>query len=86
MKSKRVLLAFACALAASTGQSQDHLGGYRPLTLAPADANSSGGGGAVDDEKVREAELVKETLNPIASLTSVPFQNNWDSASAPPTP
>jgi hypothetical protein len=48
------------------------------LTLAPADATSSGGGGAGDDEAAMQAELVKKTLNPIASLISVPFQNNWD--------
>ena len=68
----------ACACGIITTHAQSDSSFYRPLTLAPADANSSGGGGAVDDEKVREAELVKETLNPIASLTSVPFQNNWD--------
>jgi hypothetical protein len=50
---------------------------YSPLTLAPADAPSSGGGGA-GDEKVQQAELVKKSLNPIASLISVPIQNNWD--------
>jgi hypothetical protein len=50
-----------------------------PLTLASADASSSGVGSAgVDDEKAREAELAKKTLNPIASLISVPIQNNWD--------
>ena len=38
---------------------------YRPLTLAPADANSSGGGGA-GDETAREAELAKESLNLVA--------------------
>ncbi len=48
------------------------------LTLAPADAPSSGGGGMADDEAAKQAELVRKTLNPIASLTSVPFQNNWD--------
>lgn len=48
------------------------------LTLAPADASSSGGVGVGDDEAAKQAELVKKTLNPIASLISVPFQNNWD--------
>ena len=47
------------------------------LALAPADGSSSGGG-AGDDEAAKQAELVKKTLNPIASLISVPFQNNWD--------
>jgi hypothetical protein len=77
MKSKLILLASACALAASTAQSQDHLGAYRPLTLVAADATSSGGGGG-DDTQAQEAELVKQTLNPVASLVSMPFQNNWD--------
>ena len=31
-----------------------------------------------DDEKAQEADLVKKTLNPVASLVSVPIQNNWD--------
>jgi len=31
-----------------------------------------------DDEKAQEADLVKKTLNPVASLISVPIQNNWD--------
>jgi len=78
MKSKRILLAFACALLASTARSQDQLGTYRRLTLAPADVSSSGGGGAGNDEKAEEAELVKQSLNPVASLVSMPFQNNWD--------
>src|SRR5579863_2772331 len=30
------------------------------------------------DEKAQEADLVKKTLNPVASLISVPIQNNWD--------
>jgi hypothetical protein len=30
------------------------------------------------DEKAQEADLVKKTLNPVASLVSVPIQNNWD--------
>ena len=51
----------------------------RQLTLAPPDANSSGVGGAGDEyAKAKAAELVKKSLNPIASLISVPFQNNWD--------
>ena len=49
---------------------------YRPLTLAPAEAGA--GGNAVEDEATKEAELVKQTLNPVASLVSVPDQNNWD--------
>jgi hypothetical protein len=67
-----VLLAMPVA-----AQSQpDAIGDLRlnsTLTLAPA-----GGGVAGDDEKAKQAELVKKSLNPIASLISVPFQNNWD--------
>ena len=40
---------------------------------ADADANNT-----ADDEKAQEADLVKKTLNPVASLVSVPIQNNWD--------
>jgi len=31
-----------------------------------------------DDEKAKAAELAKKLSNPIASLISVPIQNNWD--------
>jgi len=72
-----LLLTFACALAATTALAQTDSGFYRPLTLAPADASSSGGGGA-GVETPREAELAKQSLNPVADLTIVPIQNNWD--------
>jgi hypothetical protein len=42
------------------------------LTLAPADANSSGGGGAGDEVKDAQAELAKKLNHPVASLISVP--------------
>ena len=52
------------------------------FTPAPAQAaelaEATPSSGAADDEAAREAELVKKTLNPIASQISVPFQNNWD--------
>jgi len=67
------------ALAATAAPAQTDSGLHRPLTLAPADASSSGGGGAgVDDEKAKAAALAKATLNPIASLISLPLQNNFD--------
>ena len=77
------LIALACALAASTVQAQSESGFYRPLTLAPADATSSGGGGAGDDAKAKAAELAKKLQNPIASLISVPIQNNFDFGAGP---
>ncbi len=57
--------------------AQGHLGFDHRLTLAPADANSSGGG-AGDDEAAKAAALAKAALNPVAALISVPIQNNWD--------
>src|SRR5215831_12446832 len=50
----------------------------RTLTLAPAPPEASGGGGGAGSEAEQNAELVKKTLNPVASLISVPVQNNWD--------
>ena len=81
MKRNTALAALTLLLAPAIAPvlAQDHSGYYHSLTLAPTDGTSSGGGGAaVDDDKAKEAELVKKTLNPIASLISVPFQNNWD--------
>ncbi|MGH9363713.1 MAG: DUF4136 domain-containing protein, partial [Thermoanaerobaculia bacterium] len=34
--------------------------------------------GQTDDEAAKAAELAKKALNPVASLISVPVQNNWD--------
>ena len=85
MKTTRLCnMAFAAAvtgglaLTPTTARPQGDLGLKSSLTLAPASGDSSGGGAGADDEKAKEAELVKKTLNPIASLISVPFQNNWD--------
>jgi hypothetical protein len=76
---KHYLLALVCAGAATTALAQDNSGSHRPLTLAPVDATSSGGGGArVDDERAKAAELAKKLSNPIASLISLPLQNNFD--------
>jgi len=71
-------LAAACALAASTAQAQDKPVFDSRLTLASADAFSSGGGGAGADQTSAEAELAMKLQNPVASLVSVPLQNNWD--------
>ena len=70
--------ALACALGATAAHAQTQSGFYRPLTLAPADATSSGGGGAEADAADQQAELAKKLQNPVAALISVPIQNNWD--------
>ena len=67
-------LVFGCALASSTTQAQNDTPYYRQLTLAPAEAASSSGGDAED----QQAELAKKLQNPVANLVSVPIQNNWD--------
>ena len=83
MKPSRLKKLFAatlvCAFAAATAHAQSDSRYYHPLTLAPADdAPTGGGGGAGDDEKTQSAELAKKLQNPVASLISVPIQNNWD--------
>ena len=70
--------ALACTLGATAACAQTQSGFYRPLTLAPADATSSGGGGAEVDAQDARAELAKKLQNPVANLVSVPIQNNWD--------
>jgi len=40
-------------------------------------------GSGVDDEKAKAAALAKATLNPVASLISVPLQNNFDWGGGP---
>ena len=77
MRPRLILLAFACALA-STTRAQNNSPFYRPLTLAAADAPSSGGGAAGADAENETAELAKKLNNPVAALISVPIQNNWD--------
>jgi hypothetical protein len=84
VKPKINLLLATSALLVSTAWAQNESGFYRPPTLAPADATSSGGGGAGDDDaKAKAAALAKATLNPIASLISVPLQNNFDWGGGP---
>jgi hypothetical protein len=81
---KHYLLPLVCACAATTALAQDNLGNYRPLTLAPADATSSSGGGAgLDDERAKAAELAKKLQNPVANLISVPLQDNFDWGGGP---
>jgi hypothetical protein len=77
-QQKLKLLALICTLAATTANAQNNSGLNSQLTLAPADAGSSGDGGAGTDSKAAEAELAKKLQNPVAALISVPIQNNWD--------
>lgn len=49
---------------------------------ASADAAASGSAG-IDDEQAKAAALAKATLNPIASLISLPIQNNFDWGGGP---
>ena len=81
IRSELYLLVLAtCVLAATTALSQSVPASNPSLTLAPADATSSDGSGAgVDEEKAKAAALAKATLNPFASLISLPLQNNFDS-------
>jgi hypothetical protein len=83
----RLKVCAAIALAGSLlpwlAHAQSDPGFYRPLTLAPAEALSSGAGGAGEDAKAKAAELAKQLQNPIASLISVPIQNNFDWGAGP---
>jgi hypothetical protein len=72
------VLACLCALASASTQAQDKPLFDSSFTLADNDAVSSGGGAASDDQTSQEAELAKKLQNPVASLISVPIQNNWD--------
>jgi len=83
MKTKRaqgfIAAALVGALGASTSAAQIESGSYHQLVRAPADtASGSGGGSSGEDVKDQEAELAKKLNNPVASLISVPIQNNWD--------
>ncbi len=71
--------ALVFAFAAFTASAQNNPGFDGKLTLAPADAASSDGGGAgSNDAATQEADLAKKLQNPVANLISVPIQNNWD--------
>jgi len=79
MKTTRTQNLIAAALFAASlalpALAQTDSSFYRPLTLAPADAAGAGGGGGEAND---DAELAKKLQNPVASLISVPIQNNWD--------
>jgi hypothetical protein len=82
MKSKLALMVVACTLLASIAPAQDGSGFYRPLTLAAAYANSSGGGAGVEGN-TQSVEMAKTLANPIGNLISVPFQSNFDFGGGP---
>ncbi len=73
-------LFIAFALASST-HAQDKPAFDGSFTLADNDAVSSGGASttaSTNDATSDEADLAKKLQNPVASLISVPIQNNWD--------
>ncbi len=82
MKTKRaqgiIVAALVGALGATTSAAPTESGSYPQLVRAPADTASGGGGSPGEDAKDQEAELAKKLNNPVASLISVPIQNNWD--------
>jgi len=68
-------LALAFLAASASADSSQYFN--REFTLAPAtpESDAGGGGEAAQDS---QAELAKKLSNPVASLISVPIQNNWD--------
>jgi hypothetical protein len=68
---------FAQDLARNPGAAPVLLAYDQPQAAAVADADNAGGG-AGKDAKDQEAELAQKLQNPVASLISVPIQNNWD--------
>jgi hypothetical protein len=50
---------------------------HSPLTPAPGDVGGAGAR-AAEDAQAQAAKLAKKLQNPVASLISVPIQNNWD--------
>lgn len=78
MKTQAAFVILALVLGSPFVSAQTGPAAYRPLSLglAPAPAEAEGGGG--NSEIDQKAELMKEMLNPVSSLISVPIQNNWD--------
>ena len=77
---QKPILTLACGLALTTTalQAQTISSRLQPLSVAPTTTEVGARGGAGSDAPDQEAELAKKLNNPVASLISVPFQNNWD--------
>jgi hypothetical protein len=70
-------LACLCISTSTSIHAQNQPAFDSSFTLADNDA-AAPGGGAAGDAQDQEAELAKKLQNPVASLISVPIQNNWD--------
>ncbi len=82
VKSSPLLLLLA--LTASTASSEVFSPTFPPLAPALSEGVPAGGAGsATDDEKAQAAELAKKLSNPVASLISVPIQNNFEFGAGP---
>jgi hypothetical protein len=77
MKTKIILTALGIALAMNS-LAQSISDKTQTLSLAPASDASTSASTAPDDTQNDEADLAKKLQNPVASLISVPIQNNWD--------
>src|SRR5260370_14098998 len=84
-KQNLIAAVLISALAITTARAQNNSAFDGHLTLALADSTSSGGG-APGDAQDQQAELAKKLQNPLASLISVPIQNNWDFGIGPTNP
>jgi hypothetical protein len=74
----RLAVVLVGVLTATIAQAQTDSYSDRRLTLAPAEPEAGGGGGANN-----AAELAKKLQNPLAALISVPIQNNFDFGAGP---
>ncbi|MFO1515012.1 MAG: transporter [Verrucomicrobiota bacterium] len=72
-----LLLLLTLAATIVTASADIGLRFNREFTLTPASSETAGGGAATG-EADSQAELAKKLNNPVASLISVPIQNNWD--------
>ncbi len=82
MKNKLLSAALILSTLVPSAFAQQNNEFHRRMNLAMAQATGEtkagqSADGAVD-EKAQAAELAKKLQNPVASLISVPIQNNWD--------